>query len=212
MKRILIMCIASLIAATACTSNADSSAAFSKPEKVLVVVDVQRDFFDPSGSLYVPGSEVLPDQIAAILGNYDAVIFTLDWHPGNHCSFAAQGGIWPSHCVAYTQGAGLPDCFSDILAGGSEKVQIFFKGDQQDKEQYGAFEDLGEGCIRYWFENCSEVDVCGIAGDYCVKESTANLLKVVSAEKVTVLTDLVRSIDDGSTLAAFIEENGLKQR
>ena len=63
--------------------------------KVLVVVDVQRDFFDPSGSLYVGGSEVLPGKIAAIADSYDAVIFTLDWHPGNHCSFAANGGQWP---------------------------------------------------------------------------------------------------------------------
>lgn len=207
MKRILIMCIASLFAA-ACADNTE----FSKPSKLLVVVDVQRDFFDPDGSLYVSGGEVLPKQIAAVAADYDAVIFSLDWHPGNHCSFAAQGGIWPPHCVAYTLGAGLPDCFAGILAGGSDKVQIFTKGSEQDKEQYGAFEDLGEGCIRYWLENCGEVDVCGLAGDYCVKESVENILKVVPAGKVTVITSLVRSIDDGSTLAAFIEENGLKQK
>ena len=82
------------------------------PKKVLVVVDVQRDFFDPAGALYVGGSEVLPEKIAEMAAGYDGVIFTLDWHPANHCSFAAQGGIWPSHCVAYTQGAGLSNCFS----------------------------------------------------------------------------------------------------
>ena len=79
------------------------------PETVLVVVDVQWDFFDPAGALYVGGSEALPGKIAELADGYDAVIFTLDWHPANHCSFAAKGGIWPSHCVAYTQGAGLPN-------------------------------------------------------------------------------------------------------
>ena len=219
MKKLFFICIASILAA-ACNGNTGNTAGteghdgadYSTPEKILVAVDVQRDFFDPSGSLYVSGSETLPEQIAAMAAGYDAVILTLDWHPGNHCSFAEQGGIWPAHCVAYTQGAGLPDCFAGILAGGSDKVQIFFKGNEQDKEQYGAFEDLGEGCIRHWLENCSRIDICGIAGDYCVKESTANILKIVPAEKVSIITNLVRSIDDGSTLAAFIEENGLTQK
>lgn len=211
MRRIIIMCMAALLA-VACSGNAGSVSEFSKPSRILVVVDVQRDFFDPSGSLYVSGSETLPEQIAAIAQDYDAIVFTLDWHPGNHCSFAAQGGMWPSHCVAYTQGAGLPDCFAGILAQGADKVQLFFKGNEQDKEQYGAFENLEEGCIKFWFENCESVDVCGIAGDYCVKESTANILKIVPAEKVSVLTSLVRSIDDGSTIAAFIKENGLIEK
>lgn len=181
--------------------------------RLLVVVDVQRDFFDPAGSLYVSGSEALPEKIAAIAPEYDAVVFTLDWHPGDHCSFKDQGGIWPSHCVAYTQGAGLPDCFAAILARGEQEVQLFLKGKEADKEQYGAFEGLdSESVIASWFKASKSIDVCGIAGDYCVKESTANLLKYVPAEKVSILTDCVRNIDDGSTLEAFISEQGLGRK
>lgn len=178
--------------------------------KVLVAVDVQRDFFDPTGSLYVSGSEVLPARIAQIADSYDAVIFTLDWHPGNHCSFAAQGGPWPAHCVAYTQGAGLADEFAGILASG--KASLFFKGSEQDREQYGAFEGLTEGPIYEILAAADSVDVCGIAGDYCVKESTANILKIVPAAKVTMINDCIRSIDDGSALAAFVSGNGLNCR
>lgn len=204
-------------AVVSCTSGSvastEASVSIEKKDKVLVVVDVQRDFFDPSGSLYVGGSEALPEKIAAIADEYDAIVFTLDWHPGNHCSFAEQGGIWPSHCVAYTQGAGLPDCFSPILAKGENYVQLFFKGNVQSEEQYGAFEELAEdSVIMAWLKNADSVDVCGIAGDYCVKESTANLLKIVPAEKVTMLLDCIRSIDDGSTLNAFVEENSLKTK
>lgn len=178
---------------------------------VLVVVDVQRDFFSPEGSLYVNGSEELPAKIAQIAGSFDAVIFTLDWHPGDHCSFKAQGGIWPSHCVAYTQGAGLADEFAQILAQGPDKVQLFFKGTDPQKEQYGAFEGLSEGRISSWLKTAQKVAVCGIAGDYCVKESTKNILSIVPADKVTILSDCIRSIDDGSTITAFAAENKLNQ-
>lgn len=217
MKKLLVCGALSALALVSCQQNSNSQAEeniiVEPKSKVLVVVDVQRDFFDPSGSLYVSGSEELPAKIAAIAADYDAVVFTLDWHPADHCSFAAQGGIWPSHCVAYTQGAGIADEFSAVLTRGASDVQIFLKGTEQDKEQYGAFEDLGAyPVIKAWFENCDSIDVCGIAGDYCVKESTGNILNFAPAEKVSVLTDCVRSIDDGSTLEAFIAEKGITRK
>lgn len=215
MKKIISGCIAAIAALSCCQQNQEQNPAAAEdvavPAKILVVVDVQRDFFDPAGSLYVGGSETLPALIASAAQNYDGVIFTLDWHPGNHCSFAAQGGIWPVHCVAYTQGAGLADEFAPILASG--KAQLFFKGQDVDKEQYGAFEDLAEdSVIARWFAGCESVDVCGIAGDYCVKESTANILNYVAAEKVSVLVDCVRSIDGGAALDAFIAERNLTRK
>lgn len=179
-----------------------------KYENILVVVDVQRDFFDPSGSLYVSGSEVLPEKIAAIAQNYDAVIFTLDWHPANHCSFKEQGGIWPSHCVAFTQGAGIADCFAPVL--NSKPCELFLKAADKDQDEYGAFASLdAHPVIADWFSGCKKVAVCGIAGDYCVKETTLNILNYVPASKVEVLTDCVCSIDDGTTLKEFMMENGL---
>lgn len=177
--------------------------------RVLVVVDVQRDFFDPSGSLYVRGSENLPAKIAAIAADYDAVIFTLDWHPADHCSFRDRGGIWPSHCVAFTQGAGLADEFAPILARGKGDVRLFLKGQDSSQEQYGAFETLEDEDIKAWLESCESVDVCGIAGDYCVKESTRCLLRFVGAEKVALLRGCICSIDDGTTLATFAQEAGI---
>lgn len=207
-------CMAIALAAVSCSSNNNANQSNQNQDmksKVLVVVDVQRDFFDPSGSLYVGGSEVLPARIAGIAESYDAVIFTLDWHPGNHCSFADFGGQWPSHCVAYTQGAGLPDEFAPVLASG--KARIFLKGQEQDKEQYGAFEDLDPESIEYsWLSNADSIDVCGIAGDYCVKESCGSVLKVAAPEKVSILMDCVRSIDGGEALEAFISEKGISKK
>lgn len=217
--RTLIAVTSALLVAGAvlsCTNKpkeAEETKVENLPAKTLVVVDVQRDFYDPTGSLYVTGSEELPEKIAALANEYDAVVFTLDWHPGNHCSFKEEGGIWPKHCVQNTVGAGLPDCFTPILSDPS-KFKLFFKGADPQKEQYGAFETAEEidPVILDWFKSSEQIDVCGIAGDYCVKESTANLLNFVPAEKVTMLLDCIRSIDDGSALKAFIEEKGLKTK
>ena len=81
--------------------------------KILLVVDVQRDFID--GSLAVPGAEAIIPEINGIKNGADLVYFTLDWHPKDHCSFKANGGQWPEHCVHYTLGASLADGLLDGL-------------------------------------------------------------------------------------------------
>ncbi|WP_157264383.1 isochorismatase family protein [Azohydromonas aeria] len=74
----------------------------------LLVVDPQRDFL-PGGALSVPrGDRVLAPLargIEAFTRRNLPVYVTRDWHPPNHCSFHAQGGPWPSHCVAHSPGA-----------------------------------------------------------------------------------------------------------
>ena len=198
------------LAAVLALASCGQKQQFEKKARILVVVDLQRDFFNPEGALYVQGSEVLPEQIATLAGIYDAVILTMDWHPGNHCSFIPACGQWPVHCVQYTQGGGLPDQFAIMLRDDKTRARVFLKGCNKDKEEYGAFESLDDYPeIAYWFDNCKQVDVCGIAGDYCVKETTYNIIKYVHEEKVRVLKEYTRSIDGGAALDQFIEERGL---
>ena len=182
--------------------------------KTLVVTDVQRDFFHPEGSLYVKGGELLPFRILDVAGRYDRIVFTLDWHPGDHCSFREQGGPWPVHCVAYTVGAGLPDEFAPLLAKGPDYVRFFKKGMDRNREEYGAFNGLSRTpehtVILDWFRCSDEIHVCGIAGDYCVKETAAKLLNYIPPTKLKILTDCICSIDDGSALNDFIIDNNLK--
>jgi len=75
----------------------------------LVVVDVQNDFADPAGSLCVKGgSEIVPlvnAEIERALEAGGAIVYTQDWHPAHTPHFAADGGIWPVHCVRETWGA-----------------------------------------------------------------------------------------------------------
>ena len=177
--------------------------------KTLVIVDVQRDFYSPAGRLYVAGSEVLPAQIASIIPSYDSVVFTLDWHPADHCSFKEQGGLWPAHCVQFTEGAGLAAEFTPVLH--RPGMHFFLKGKDSGKEQYGAFEDMSaDDPILDVFRSSDEIHVCGIAGDYCVKSTIANLISLGFKDKVVSLVDVTAYFDGGVTFGKFLEETSLR--
>ena len=74
---------------------------------ILLIIDLQKDFI--YGSLTVPGATQVLPAINEVKDRFDLVYFTLDWHPVNHCSFQAQGGPWPVHCVHHTAGAALDE-------------------------------------------------------------------------------------------------------
>lgn len=77
----------------------------------LVVVDVQNDFADPNGSLFVAGGDaVVPRVNIEVMRALSAgafVVCTQDWHPESTPHFEKDGGIWPVHCVKDTWGAEL---------------------------------------------------------------------------------------------------------
>ena len=76
--------------------------------RALLIIDFQNDF-TPGGALGVTEGDTIAPRINALAasGDYDLVVATRDWHPADHGSFAARGGIWPEHCVAGTPGAEL---------------------------------------------------------------------------------------------------------
>jgi nicotinamidase/pyrazinamidase len=74
----------------------------------LVVVDVQNDFADPKGSLYVGGGKRIVPLVNRELepagGAGALVVYTQDWHPAQTPHFQSGGGVWPEHCLQYTWG------------------------------------------------------------------------------------------------------------
>ena len=75
---------------------------------------MQNDFL-PGGSLAAAAWDTVVAPLAAWIARFraggQAVFPTRDWHPPDHCSFAAQGGQGPPHCIAGTAGAAsYPDC------------------------------------------------------------------------------------------------------
>jgi nicotinamidase/pyrazinamidase len=160
------------------------------PHDALVIVDVQNDFL-PRGSLAVPqGDDIIP-----VLNAYmDAfarrrlpIVATRDWHPANHCSFAAQGGIWPPHCVADSPGA----CFPEALSLPASVV-VISKATAADKDAYSGF-DGTDLATQLKLHHVQRVFVGGLATDYCVLHTVKDAL--AAGFEVVLLTDAIRAVD-----------------
>ncbi len=159
-------------------------------KRALVVVDVQRDFC-AGGALAVPDGEAVVAPINALIQKFEAegspVFLTRDWHPPDHSSFTEQGGLWPPHCVADTEGAAF---HPDLVV--NENLTVISKAIQREGDAYSGFEgtDLGQ---RLQAAGVTEVFVCGLATDYCVKATALDALRAGLA--TTALTDCMRGVD-----------------
>ena len=168
------------------------------PRTALVVVDLQNDFADPRGSLYVRGaSEVIERanayvQLARQAGS--TIAYTQDWHPAHTPHFAQDGGIWPVHCLAESWGARF---VPNLIVDGA----IIRKGAGAEDGYSGfSMRDVTTGETRLTelarllsSAGVEVIVVCGVATDYCVKETSLDAVGLGS--EVVVLTDAVRAVD-----------------
>lgn len=153
-------------------------------------MDIQNDFC-PGGALPVKGGDRIIPPLNKVITEFSRsnlpVFFTRDWHPPDHTSFKARGGPWPPHCVQGTWGAELrPDL---NIPPESEVVS---KGQKPGFEAYSGFQgtNLEERLKELVVD---EVFVCGLATDYCVKQTTLDALK--SGFKVDVLEDCTMGVN-----------------
>jgi nicotinamidase/pyrazinamidase len=173
--------------------------------RALVIVDVQNDFCE-GGSLGVAGGAAVARAISAYLAGpdgarYDHIIASQDFHvdPGAHFSREPDYfSSWPPHCVADTTGA----LFHPDLATGPIE-EIFRKG--RYAAAYSGFEgtsDEGE-TLGGWLASrrVTDVDVVGIATDYCVYATATDAAKAGYA--TTVLLNLTAGVDQETTAAAI---------
>lgn len=156
----------------------------------LVVVDVQNDFL-PGGALAVPDGGAVIGPLNRVIALFRQrglpVFFTRDWHPPDHCSFHAQGGPWPPHCIAGTSGAG----FAATLEVASD-ANIVSKAASAEKDAYSGFEgtDLA-GQLRKQLIN--RIVAGGLATDYCVLNTVRDALGLGLG--VLLLEDAVRAVN-----------------
>ena len=188
----------------------------------LVIVDCQNDFI--TGTMSVKGAKNAVEEIKKFIKNHrkeiEKIIFTLDWHPYNHCSFKKYGGLWSSHCVKHTPGA----CIEPKLLKFVQSLEIDFefclKGEIEEVEQYGAFCEIEVSSDnfpekKYYFDSIvtanydTEFVVCGIAGDYCVKSTIQNMIDNEITPKV--YCPGIVSIDGGKIFSDFVKENKLEK-
>ncbi len=156
----------------------------------LIVVDVQNDFL-PGGNLGVPeGDAVVPimNRYLALFRQSKLPIYaTRDWHPEDHCSFKAQGGPWPPHCVANSEGAAFAE---DLHLG--DDVTVISKATTVERDAYSGFEgtDLAE---RLRKQKVNRLFIGGLATDYCVLNTVKDALK--EGFKVLLLADGIRGVE-----------------
>jgi nicotinamidase/pyrazinamidase len=150
----------------------------------LILVDIQNDFL-PGGALAVPDGDAVIPAANKLQSAFPLVVATQDWHPANHGSFAANHPgrkvyeqtdlnglpqtLWPVHCVQNTNGAELAASLNrDRIA------KVFQKGTDPGIDSYSGFFDNGHRKstgLGEWLkaQGVTEVFVCGLATDYCVK-------------------------------------------
>lgn len=170
----------------------------------LIVVDVQNDFADPSGSLYISGGESIASKLAAAMGHRDPpgdadyVVATKDWHgdhPGDHFK------VWPVHCVAFTWGSQFHPAI-DAIAGID---QVFYKG--QLAAAYSGFEGTTakhESLDAYLrSRNVADLTVVGLATDYCVKATALDAVRL--GYNTIVDLEFCAGVTSKSTEAAIAE-------
>jgi nicotinamidase/pyrazinamidase len=178
-----------------------------QPDDALIVVDVQRDFL-PGGALGVAGGEeVIPvlNRCAAECDRRGLPVFaTQDWHPPDHCSFQAQGGPWPVHCVAGTSGAELAPALAL-----PQRTHIVSKATTREKDAYSAFQDT-DLTLRLRQLGCRRVLIGGLATDYCVRATALDALQ--AGFEVVVLLDAIRPVEaspgDGARALAELRARG----
>jgi len=183
----------------------------------LVVTDVQNDFCT-GGALAVPDAEAILPVVNELIAAFQQVIFTQDWHPPGHVSFASSHPgrrvfdritlptgeqiLWPDHCVTGTPGAALHRGLHV-----PPHATVLRKGVHQTIDSYSAFCEndvttavgldalLREASVR-------EVVLVGLATDFCVLRTALDARRL--GYSVTVVESGCRGIDvDGSLAAAW---------
>jgi nicotinamidase/pyrazinamidase len=180
-------------------------------KNALIIVDVQNDFCE-GGSLAVQGgAEVargIRGYLAAHHGDYAYVVASRDYHidPGDHFSDHPDfAGTWPPHCVAGTHGAAFHSAIPRALIS-----EVFKKG--RYEAAYSAFEGQQDGALESctlplnnWLQErgVTDVDICGIAADYCVKATALDAARY--GYRTRLLTGLTAGVAPQSTREAMAE-------
>lgn len=181
----------------------------------LLVVDVQNDFADPSGTLHVTGGEQVVPVVNRLVADARSagalVVYTQDWHPAHTPHFAQDGGRWPVHCVAGSWGAALYPGLAvegPVVRKGTGETDGYSGFTARDPRTgatttTGLEDLLGERGIE-------RLVVVGLALDVCVKETVldARRLGYPTSVVLAATRPVEASPGDGAAAAAEMAAAG----
>ncbi|GGH59074.1 isochorismatase family protein [Rothia aerolata] len=186
--------------------------------KALIIVDVQNDFC-PGGTLATENGAAVAAAISEYVEDhhtdYDAIVATQDWHvdPGSHFSETPDFKTsWPVHCKAETEGAELhPELDTDYIEayfrkGEFEAAYSGFEGvlapedtvmtGERDAHATAVVDEGPKVSLDDWLQEheITDVDVVGIATDFCVKATALD--SVDAGYETRVLAELTAPVSD----------------
>lgn len=185
--------------------------------EALIVIDVQNDFC-PGGSLAVVGGDEILPLINEMIGGFEHVVMTQDWHPADHSSFASNHAgkqpydtaampygeqtLWPDHCVQGSGGA----AFHPALKWAKAEL-VLRKGYHRHIDSYSAFFENDRttptGLAGYLRERgIGKITLVGLATDFCVAYSALDAVEL--GFDVTVRLDACRAIDLAGSLDRMV--------
>jgi nicotinamidase/pyrazinamidase len=190
--------------------------------KALLLIDIQTGFC-PGGNLAIADGDQIVPVVNSLIDSdhYDLIVASQDWHPAGHGSFASSHPgkkpfdigrlsgkpqmLWPDHCVQDTPDAALhPALHADAI----DFVQQ--KGQNPDVDSYSAFRDNDQAALTGLADflrgkDVTELDLCGLATDYCVKFSAIDAVEMLPGVRVRFIEDASRGIDPAAISAAIDE-------
>jgi nicotinamidase/pyrazinamidase len=197
-----------------------------------IVIDMQYDFGDPNGALFVPGGDTVVEPVNTLRSTLEGVgaltVFTQDWHPAEHVSFASNNNgaalfsvvnlagigdqvMWPNHCVMNTPGASfLPALHFDAAVD-----KVIRKGSLRDVDSYSGFGSPGRKRERTALEDTlraagvTHVVIAGLALDYCVSYTARDAAELGFRVCVAKFATRGISLDSIEKEMALMKEAGV---
>jgi len=184
----------------------------------LLVVDVQNDFAEIDGSLYVKGGEavvpVINTEIEKARRAGALIVYSQDWHPETTRHFAKDGGIWPVHCVGGSWGSDFHGGLtviegSEIIRKGTGGEDGYSAFSVRDPHSGATFATELESALRR--RDIERLVIVGLATDYCVKETALDARRL--GFEVGVMSEGIGAVElqpgDGErALAAIVSAGG----
>ncbi len=165
----------------------------TKKRRALLIVDMQRDFAHPGGSLFIPSA---PEIVPALMGLIEEarregvpLAWSQDWHPAQTPHFETFGGSWPEHCIAGTPGAELLPELTALRA----PEDILIRKGVTGEDGYSAFtvrniltevEQPTKLNAQLQERGVELITIVGVATDWCVRASALDALAAGYAVEV----------------------------
>lgn len=189
--------------------------------KALALIDLQNDFID--GTLGVGNDKFYKawENTLELIKKekFDVILATMDFHPKNHCSFKAQGGIWEPHCVQGTGGVRLNwkvleylDTLSTTpLSKGEDYPLTLLKGKNANEEEYGVNLMEADRYVSYLARTSinyiTELHIVGLCTDFCVKNCAIETARMNRKLPIYLHTSCSVAINPDKELDLYEYEN-----